>query len=153
MAGASWMIPAAASLFGGLQGMKAGKAQKRLAKEQILLAEQNAVLQQRELDEQVRRQEAQDKKIRSSALARSAASGARVEWSVSGYLEYMEDEQAQQLDWMKTAGASRIRLDLAGEKMRAKALTIQGKSQQYSSFFSGITGAFSFMDRGGYFTT
>ena len=151
MAGAAWLIPAAASVFGGLQGMKSGKAQQRLAKEQILLAEQNAVLQQRELDEQVRRQELQNTRVKSSALARAAASGARLEGTPTDYLEYMETEQDRQLDWMKTAGASRIRLDLAGEKMRAKALSIQGKNQRYSSFFSGVTGAFSYLDKGGYF--
>lgn len=151
MAGAAWLIPAAASVFGGLQGMKSGKQTQRLAKEQVLLAEQNAQLQQRELDEQVRRQEIQDKKTKSSALARGAASGARVEGSVSGYLTHMEEEQDRQLDWMKTAGASRIRLDLEGQKMRAKALSIQGKNQSSSAFFTGVTGAFSFLDKGGYF--
>jgi hypothetical protein len=151
MAGAGWMVPAAMSIFGGLQGMKAGKEQKKLAKEQILMAEQNAVLAQRELDEQVRRTELENKRIRSSAKARAAASGARLEGTPMEYLDYMEGEQERQLDWMKTAGASRIRLDLQGEKSRAKALKIQGQNQRTSSFFSGVTGAFSYLDKGGYF--
>lgn len=147
-----WLVPAFASLFGGVAGMKSGREMQRQSKEQILLAEQNAMLAQRELDEQVRRQKLRDRQVKGAAKARAAASGARLEGSVSDYLSYMDEELGRQLDWTKSAGASKIRLTLQGEITRARALEMQGKSQYYSSMFSGITGAFNYMDRGGMFS-
>ena len=106
-----WFIPAIMSLFGGIGEYKAGKEMEKLADQQSLLAEENAVLEKRELDENVRRQEVRDKRVRSSARASAAASGARISGSVAGSLDYLSAEQSRQLDWQKEAGKSRIKIN------------------------------------------
>ena len=148
----AWLIPAALSVFGAIQGYEAGKDMEKQADEMDRLAEKNALLKRRELTEQVRRQAEEDKRLRSAALARAAASGARVTGSVADYLDYMEDEQARQLDWLRTAGASRIRLDLEAEKRSADATRTRAETQKWGSLIQGFTSAFSYMDKGGMFT-
>lgn len=147
-----WFIPAVMSVFGGVADYNSGKEMEGLAKQQELLAEENAILEKRELDESVRRQEKKDAQVRGAALAKSAASGARVEGSVSDYLEYIDDEQVRELDWMKTAGASRIRLNKQASINEAKALKIQGKSKKYG-LITGAVSAFSFLGQGGMFSS
>ena len=106
------------------------------------------------LQEQVRRQNLQDRRLRASALARGAASGAEVgSGSVATEMQFMEDEQAYELNWLKTAGASKIRLQLQGDKLRAGVTIQQGQTQQWSSVVQGLTSAFMFADAGGMFTT
>jgi len=140
-----WMalIPMAISLIGSMKGMQAGKEMQDLAYQQGLIAEQNAVLEKRELQETVRRKEAEDRRLQGTALARAAGYGARVEGSVKGYLDYMDEEAGRQLDWLKSAGASRIRLKLAAEKLRVEASRKSGESQSTSALFGGITSMFS----------
>ncbi len=137
----SWLIPALFSLAGGLAGMSSGREVEGLADQQDLMAEENALLEQRELDESVRRQERENKQLKGRALARSAASGARIEGSVGDYLEYFEGELDKDVDWMKTAGASRIRLNKQAGKLQAQATRIQGRSQQRTSMWTGLLGA------------
>ena len=146
-------VPAITSIFGGLLGYGEGKQNERLAREQKKLAEQNALLEARELQEQVRRQIEEDARIRSAALARAAASGAKISGSVAFYLDYMETEQNRQLDWLKTAGASRIRLNLANNMMQAEATRIRAKSQQYSAILTGLAGGFKALSDAGVFTS
>ena len=146
-----WGIPAVTSVFGGIQGYNAGLQMQDDADEIRRLAEKNRLLAARELQEQVRRQAEEDYRIRSAALARAAASGAEVSGSVADYLDHMEGEQARQLRWLRTAGASRIRLDYEAEMRGANALETRGKTQQWGSLISGFTQAFSYMDRGGWF--
>jgi hypothetical protein len=149
-----WMalIPMAISLIGSMKGMQAGEEMQDLAYQQGLIAEQNAVLEKRELQETVRRKEAEDRRLQGTALARAAGSGARVEGSVKGYLDYMDEESGRQLDWLKSAGASRIRLKLAAEKLRVQASMQAGESQSTSALFGGLTSMFSSGMAGGLFS-
>ena len=146
-------LPMIMSIFGALQGASAGGDVMALGREQEKLAEKNALLEKRELQEQTRRQAAEDRRIRGTALARAAASGMRISGSVSASLDYLEEEQGRQLDWLKTAGASRIRLNLAAGKLAGKATQIQGRSQQLSSLFQGVSSAFGYADQGGMFSS
>lgn len=150
-AASPWMVPAIMSVFGGIQGYGAGSDMQAQAGEMKKLAERNALLSRRELQEQVRRQSEEDYRVRSAALARAAASGARVSGSVADYLEYMGTEQSRQLEWLKTSGASRIRLQLAADMNNASAMKVRGKTQQWSSMVGAFTSAFSYMDKGGLF--
>jgi len=146
-------VPAVMSIFGGLLGYGSASENRRLAREQRIQAEQNSLLEARELREQVRRQAEQNLRLRSSALARAAASGAKIiTGSVAFYLDYMETEQDRQLDWLKTAGASRIRINLNAGIAQADATRIRAESQMYSSIITGVTGAFKFADEAGLFT-
>jgi hypothetical protein len=148
-----WMIPAITSIFGAIQGIQAGKEMESVGQRERLLAEENALLETRELAEQVRRQAESDRQVRSSALARAAASGAVADsGSALASREYLEEQQTRELDWMKTSGASRTRLNLQAGYMRADATKRAGVNQQYSSFFGGVTQAFGFLDKGGMFT-
>lgn len=148
--GALWFIPAIMSIFGGIGEYKAGKKMDKLADQQALLAEENAVLEKRELDENVRRQEQRDKRVRGSATAKAAASGARLEGSVGDYLGYLESEQGTQLDWMKTAGESRVRINKQSSLLQAQQTRIQADSKK-AGLFTGVAGAFSFLGQGGFF--
>ena len=131
----------AVTIFGAIQGYQAGKEQEELAEQQALLADRNMVLQKQELNEQVRRQGDEDRRLRASAKARAAASGAELSGSPLAYLDYMEEEQGRQLNWMKTAGASRIRLQLEGDLLRASANKQRGKNQQWDALFKGVSSA------------
>jgi len=145
-------IPAVLSIFGAIAGINAGKEMEELSKRQSVMAEENALLSQRELDEQVRRQEEEDLRLRSSALAIAAGSGATISGSPASHLAYLETEQERALDWTKTAGASRIRLDLQAAQLEADALQTAGETKQFESFFGGITSSFMFMEQGGMFS-
>jgi hypothetical protein len=147
-----WMIPAISSIFGAIQGVNAGREMESVGRQERLMAEQNAQLKRRDLQEQVRRQDNADRKIRGSAVARAAASGATLEGTPESQLAYLEEEQTRELDWMQSAGASRIQLGLQADYMRADATSRAGKNQQFSSFFGGVTQAFGFMEKGGMFT-
>lgn len=147
-----WLVPAIMSVFGGIQGYESGRQMESQADEMERLAERNSLLERRELAEQVRRQTEEDYRIRSAALARAAASGVRVSGSVADYLDYMEDEQARQLRWLKTAGASRIRLNLEAGKTQADATRTRAETQKWGSLIQGFTTAFGYMNQGGFFT-
>ncbi len=149
---ALWFIPAIMSVFGGVGEYKAGKDMEKLAAQQSLLAEENALLEKRELDENVRRQQVRDKRVRGTALAKAAASGARLEGSVGGYLGYLDSEQGRQLDWMKQAGHSRIQMNKAASQLQAQQTKIAGKAKKFG-LFSGVAGAASFLGQGGFFAT
>lgn len=144
-------LPMIMSIFGALEGASAGGDVMALGREQAKIAERNALLEKRELQEQTRRQAAEDRRIRGTALARAAASGMRISGSVSASLEYLEEEQGRQLDWLKTAGASRIRLNLRSGLLQAKATTMQGRTQQLGSLFQGVSSAFGYANQGGMF--
>lgn len=147
-----WAIPAILSIFGGVEGYDAGRDVTALGRDQELMAEENRILAKRELQEKVRRQSAEDQRLQSAALAAGAASGAKVgSGSIATHLAYMEDEQGRQLNWLKTSGASRIRLDFQGAMIRARATKMQGKSQGIAALLGGFTRAFGFMDKGGMF--
>jgi hypothetical protein len=143
-------IPALMSVFGAVLGFNAGGDLKQTAYKQEQQAEQNALIGRRELAEQVRRQGMEDQRLRSSLLARQAASGAEV-GSGSNLVqsEAMEDEQANQLNWLKTSGASKIRMQLQSDKLQASITKDQGKNQQWSSIIQGAMGAFAYADKGG----
>lgn len=144
-------IPAVMSIFGGIAGYEAGNDMYDLGKEQDLMAEENAILAKRELQETARRQEDDDRRLRASATARGAASGAEISGSIAGYIGYMEEEQGRQMDWLKDSGASRIRLDLQGAKMEARATKIRGKAQGTQALLGGFTQAFGYLSMGGAF--
>ena len=146
--GNNWIAPAVMSIFGGVQGYEAGEQMGKQAREMERIADRNALLESRELAEQVRRQAEEDYRLRSAALARAAASGARVSGSVADYLEYMETEQARQLRWMRTAGASRIRLNLEAGQVQADAARTRAETQKWSSLVQGFTQAFGYYQRG-----
>lgn len=148
-----WVM-VAMSIFGAIQGYRAGEEMEDLAREEELLADKNALLADRELQEQVRRQEKEDTRLRGRARARAAASGAEISsGSLATALEYQEEEQGRQLNWMKTAGASRIRLQLQGDKLRAKAGMIKASNQKWSSLFQGFGSAAGYADKGGLFAS
>jgi len=142
----------AVTIFGAIQSYQAGKQQEALAREQAALADRNMVLANEELGEQIRRQSEEDKRVRSTALARAAASGAELSGSPLAYLDYMEEEQGRQLNWMKTAGASRIRLQNEGDQIRASAGIMKGKNQQWDALFTGVSGAAGISNKYGLFT-
>lgn len=133
------IVSVVVSVFGMIQGIQAGKDQVDLSNEAALLAERNSVLATQELNEIVRRQGDEDRRLRASALARAAASGAELSGSPLAYLDYMEEEQGRQLDWMMTAGASRIRMQYEGDLLRARAGVISGETTQWDSLFQGIS--------------
>ena len=143
-------IPALMSVFGAVLGYQGGSDQKDYARQQEQLAQKNAALGRRELEEQIRRQDMEDMRLRSSLLARQAASGAEVgSGSNLTTAEYMEEEQARELNWMETSGASRIRLELEAELIQADITKSQGEDQQWSSIIGGAIGAFTFAEKGG----
>lgn len=148
----AWFLPIAATVLGGIQAVNAGKQAEQLGYEQELLAEKNALLARRELQEQVRRQQKEDERLRSAALARAAASGAQISDSVADYLDYFEEEQERQINWLKTSGASRIRLQLSADRIQAKTTRQRGRNQQMSAFFGTITKAYAFGKAGGMFS-
>lgn len=143
---------AAMSIFSGFLGYQGGKDQERLGREQEELAERDALLGKRELQEQVRRQGNEDRRLSASALARAAASGAEVgSGSLDTELEYLKEEQGRQMNWLKTSGASKIRLKLEGDRLRAESTQQKGKNQQWSSLISGFAGAAGYADKQGFF--
>jgi hypothetical protein len=143
-------IPALLSVFGAVLGFQGGSDQKDYARQQERLAQENAALGRRELEEQVRRQNAEDMRLRGSLLARQAASGAEVGSGTNlTNAEYMEEEQARELNWMRTSGASKIRLELESEMIQADITRSQGEDQQWSSIIGGAIGAFTFAEKGG----
>jgi len=147
-----WFLPAVSSLFGAVSEYNASKDIKALAAEQELMAEENAVLEQRELDENLRRQRIQDAQVRGTALARAAASGRRIEGTLSDYLTTINNEQTRELDWAKTAGASRIRLNLQAARNQARATRLKAKAKKRAAF-SGVLNAASILGAGGLFST
>lgn len=147
------VIPAVMSVFGAIEGYDAGKDMEDLGKRQDLMAEENAVLAKRELQEQARRQSDDDRRLRASATARGAASGAELSGSIAGYIGYMEEEQGRQMTWLRESGASRIRLDLQGAKIEAEATKIKGKAQSISALLEGFTDAFMYAGAAGAFDT
>jgi hypothetical protein len=145
-----WAIPAIMSIFGGILGYNAGKEQEAYGRKQEQLAEENAALGRRELEEQIRRQKMDDQRLRSSLLARQGASGAEIGSGTNlTNTEYMEDEQEREMNWLKTSGASKIRVQLKSDMLKADITKSQGKNQQWSSIIQGSLGAFSYADKGG----
>lgn len=147
-----WFIPAIMSVFGGVQDYQAGKDMESLARQQELMAEENAMLEQKELDENVRRQNLRDAQVRGSAQAKAAASGQRVEGSLSNYLDFIDEEQSREIDWMKTAGASRIRLNKQAANNQARSLRIQAKTRK-RGLYSGLLKGASMLGAGGLFSS
>jgi hypothetical protein len=145
-----WAIPVIMSVFGAYLGYKAGGDQKDYARKQEDLAERNEALGRRELEEKLRRQGIADMRLRASALARGAASGAEGDSGTNAVnAAYMLEEQTRQLNWMETAGASEIRLQLESDMLRADMTKTGGENQQWSSIIQGAMGAFAFADKGG----
>jgi len=143
-------IPMVMSVFGAYLGYGAGADQKDYARKQEKLAKENEALGKRELAEQVRRQKLEDAQLRGSALARSAASGAEVDSGTpAANAAYMLEEQTREINWMQTAGASRIRMQLKSDLLQADITKTQGENQQWSSIIQGAMGAFTYADKGG----
>lgn len=138
--------------YGAYKGYQAGKEREALAHEQSLLADRNMVLAKKELNEEVRRQSAEDKRLLGIARARAAASGAELSGTPLSYLNYMESEQGRELDWLKTSGASRIRLEHEGDLLRAKAGVLEGKTQQSEALYKGASSAASIYGSSGAFS-
>lgn len=147
----AWFFPAAMTVFGGIQGYNAAQEAEQLADERRAAAERQALLDARKLEEKARRQAEEDYRLRSAALARAAASGATLEGSVADYLENMEGEQRRQLEWLQTAGAMQIRLNLEGEMLAADAMETRANAQGWQSLISGFVGGWGYLERGGYF--
>ena len=149
----SWWVPATLSLIGGVQGYNAAQEAEDLADERRAAAERQALLDARRLEEQSRRQAEEDYRLRSAALARAAASGATVEGSVADYLEHMEEEQRRQLEWLNTAGAMQIRLNLEGEMLAADAMETRANAQAWQSLIGGFVQGWGYLNQGGFFDT
>ncbi len=147
-----WFVPAILSVFGGVQDYEAGKEMQSLAREQELMAEENAALEQRELDENVRRQKNRDAQVRGSAAAKAAASGQRVEGTLSDYLSFIESEQGRELDWMESAGASRIRLNKQAAMNQARSLRINADAKK-NGLYTGFLQGLSYLGQGGLFSS
>ena len=146
-----WFIPAIMSVFGGVQDYKAGKEMENLAREQELMAEQNAALEQQELTENVRRENLRNSQIKGSAAAKAAASGRRVEGSLSSYLDFIEEEQGREVDWMRSSGASRIRLNRQAAMNQARSTRLQARAKK-RGLYTGLLGAASTLGKGGLFS-
>ncbi len=144
-----WLIPAALSVFGAVKQYQAGKEMKDLAGRQEQQAAQNRELEIQQLAENVRRQDIADSRLRGSAMAKAAASGAEVTGSVSDYLGYIESEQSLEMQWMQRAGKTRADLNYSSGMSQAESTRVSGKSQQYAAF-GQAAGAFSFLDKGGF---
>lgn len=147
-----WFVPAVMSVFGGIGEYQSGKEMKKLAAEQELMAQENEQLERRELEEGLRRQRNANAQLRGAAQARAAASGARVEGSAQNYLDYLQTEQAREVNWMQDAGESRIRLNKQAALNEAKALRIQAKSKKYG-LVSGLLGGLSMLGAAGLFSS
>ena len=137
-------------VLGGLRKRRASKQMKAMGREQALMAQENAMLERRELSEQVRRTEAQNQLVGSTALTRAAASGVTMKGSAQDFLSYIEAEQTRQVDWMQEAGASKIRLNLQANLLQAKSTNLNAKSMQ-SGFLTDIAGAFGMAGKLGMF--
>lgn len=144
--GQLWFVAAAINLFGVVSQYNATKDIDQLARQQELLAEENAALEQRELDETIRRQRLQDVQVRGTALARASASGRRVEGSLQDYLTFIGTEQQRELDWTTSSGASRIQINLQTARNEARALRIQAKAKRRDAF-SGLMTSFGYLDK------
>lgn len=100
------------SLFGAYNQYEAGRDAAKLAKD--------------ESNEQIRRQQAQDRARLAESRARAAASGINLSGSTSDYLSAMEREQGRELNWLRKSG-----------KARAEAFKDEGAS----SALGGLTKA------------
>jgi len=148
-----WVLPAMLSVYGGMQQYSAGKEMESLAQQQRLLAEKNEVLETKQLEEEMRRQDIQDKQIAGLAKARAASSGVEItHGSASDYLDFIHREQTTEMKWMKSAGESRIRLRKQYAMLDAATLDMQAR-QQKMGLYTGIIQAFSFAGQGGLFTS
>ena len=146
-----WLIPAAASVVGGVLDYKAGQGMDDLADQEARIVEENKALATRELAETVRRQGREDAMTMGAATARAASSGATVSGTSAGYLEFIEQEQIDNIDWMQESGESRIELDYQAGLTGVESSRIQADSKK-TGLFTGIIGAAAFMGKSGLFS-
>ena len=98
-------VAAISTLLSAGAGMYAASQKYEAADQAEEIAELNARNAEMEAEESARRLEKQQASNQSLARARAAASGAGGE-SVANYLEDMEREDENQLDWIRRAGSS-----------------------------------------------
>ncbi len=137
-------------VFGAFGKRRAGKQMEALAKQQAMMAQQNAALERRELAESIRRQEFKNIQTSGSALSKASASGVTLEGSTQGYLDFMDTELAGQVDWMQAAGESRIKQNLNANLLQAKSTKLNAKSMKTSAL-TDLAGAFGMATGGGLF--
>jgi len=134
-------IGVGSAILGGIGKRRAGKEQSKLARQQELMAQENAMLERRELTEGLRRQEIKNEQVSGGAMSRAAASGVTISGSTENYLNYIDTEQATQLDWMADAGASRIEQNLQANLLQAKSTKLSAKSMKLGAV-TDLLGAF-----------
>jgi hypothetical protein len=143
-------VAVGSKVFGGLRKRKASKEMSAMARQQELMAQENAMLERRELAENVRRTELKNELTSGTALASAAASGVTLSGSTTGYLDFLETEQVKQLDWLQEAGASRIQQNLDANLLQARGTKLDAKNMRTSAL-TDFVGAFGMAGASGLF--
>ncbi len=141
-AAAPIMAVAVPLVMGGVQAYttyKGYKDQKKAAKESERSYERDVEYQRMETEEQVRRTELEHQQQEAKARALAAASGTKVQGTVSMFLKEMEEENLREIDWIAKSGASRA--DIIRE--RGRMARKEGKARAQSTLYEGIAGGIS----------
>ena len=134
MSGVLMAVGAGAQVLGGLSGRKSAK---KAARKQAALDRANLKLMQLELDENVRRLTEENKTIEGTQRNLVGASGFASGGSLQQYMDFTKKTHTDNVDWMKTSGASRIAI---GQR-EMNARKSMADSMADANFFSSITGA------------
>ena len=148
----AWAVPAVISIFGGKSAYDSADKQREYAKRELEIAQFNAKLEERELRETVRRQQRQDERLRGGALARIAASGAKLTGTTEIVMEDLVEEQERQVAWMQEAGASQIRLRLESARTMYDAAKANIETQKRAAIYDTVFSLFGYADKAGLMT-
>lgn len=130
---------------------RSSKAQKRAAKEARAIAEDNAILLEKQNKETERRAERSIKQLEGEAKARAFASGSGMtDVNQDLVLSSMMDENARQFEWLKMSGEEAVNsvrinadFDKAVADANARATMWQGFGDAVMSIgFAGEAGLF-----------
>ena len=128
----------------GIGAIKNKKAADRSAKEQRQLDEENIRLDKLEIAESISRTESSNRQSAGMAEAQIGASGFGGGSSMNSYLSTIKAEQASDVDWMKTSGASRTAI----QEREAAARQRNSNRQARGNFMSGIASSFGTIGSG-----
>ena len=133
---------------------KAEKALDKAAERTSALNALNERAQSAENAETERRTLAQSQQTESLARAKAAASGASLTGSMASYLSFLEKENLQQFEWLKTSGAAKLSSMQAAGASNVRALKTQADAQGDLAKGAVLEGASSTfqtgMDAGGW---
>ena len=127
---------------------KAEKALDRAADRTSKLNELNERAMQAENAEMERRTLAKNQETESLARAKAAASGAALSGSMADYLSFLETENLQQFEWLKTSGSSKLAAMEAAGASNVRAIKTQADAQGDAAIGAVIGGAASTFQTG-----